>query len=122
MTQDFSYLDERIAAAKAELGQVMEQASRDLVRFKRDNQPTEQERQAMQEAALRGDLGNDMRELARKIDQGEDNWDAVFEGRSPNMELLRGHVSRMAEENREAIRVAIEEDEDFDPSVPPPAY
>jgi hypothetical protein len=120
MTQDFSFLNERLNAAKAELNQVLEQASRDLIRFKRNNQPTEEEQRAMQQAALRGELGDDMRELARKIDRGEDNWDAVFEGRSPNLDLLQGHLTRMADQQREAIRTSIEEDENFDPANPPP--
>ncbi|GIH10026.1 hypothetical protein Rhe02_80930 [Rhizocola hellebori] len=120
MTQDFSFLNRRLDAAKAELNQVLEKASQDLIRFKRNNQPTEQERQAMQQAALRGELGDDMRELARKIDRGEDSWDAVFEGRSPNVDLLRGHLNRMAEQHREAIRESIQEDDDFDPMNPPP--
>ncbi len=120
MTQDFSFLDERLNAAKAQLNQALEQASRDLIRFKRNNQPTAQEQQAMQQAALRGELGDDMRELARKIDRGEDCWEAVFEGRSPNLDLLRGHLTRMAEQHREAIRENIEEDESFDPANPPP--
>jgi capsule polysaccharide export protein KpsE/RkpR len=120
MTQDFSFLNQRLNAAKAQLDQALEKASQDLIRFKRNNQPTAQEQQAMQQAALRGELGDDMRELARKIERGEDNWNAVFEGRSPNVDLLQGHLNRMAQQHREAIRESIEEDENFDPTNPPP--
>lgn len=119
MTNDFSHLDQQLRAAKAELGDVMEQAVRDLARYRRENQPTEQERRALQEAALRGDLGDDMRQLARLVDRGQDSWDAIFSGESPNRELLRGHLDRMIAANSEAIVRAIEEDEDFDPSQPP---
>jgi len=115
---DFSALERQLRLAKAELNAAMEQAVRDLSRYRRDNEPTEQERRALQEAALRGDLGDDMRELARKVDRGQDNWDAIFSGESPNAELLRGHLDRMLTAHRGAIIQAIEEDEDFDPYPP----
>jgi hypothetical protein len=54
-----------------------------------------------------------MRELARRIDAGEDSWQAVFAGESPNIDLLRGHIQRMVSENREAIARAIDEDEEL---------
>ncbi|HCT77119.1 MAG TPA: hypothetical protein DGT23_11115 [Micromonosporaceae bacterium] len=116
---DFAYLDERLHAARAELNDALEQASRELSRFKRENQPTEEERRQLQQAALRGDLGEEMQQLARKVENREDTWDAVFSGKSPNAHLLQGHLTRMLEANREAIIQAIEDDPDMDPSVPP---
>lgn len=110
--------EERIGAAIAELDSVIGRAQRDLDRFQRDNQPTREEQQALQDAARRGDLGDDMRELARRIERGQDSWRAVFAGESPNVGLLRGHLERMAEENREAISAALVEDDDFDPFAP----
>lgn len=118
MTSGFSDLEIRIQAAKAELGQAIEQAQRDLARFRRENQPTAEERQALQNAALRGELGEDMRELARRVDRGQDTWEEIFSGDSPSAGLLRSHLDRMAAENRAAIRTAIEEDPDFDPFPP----
>lgn len=122
MTSDFSSLgnpiDDRIQAAKAELGQVIAQARRELARFRRENQPTDQELQALQDAALRGELGGDMRELARRVDSGQDTWAAIFSGDSPRAGLLRGHLARMVAENRAAIDTAIEEDPEFDPFPP----
>lgn len=115
---DFAHIEARIRAARAALDEAMEEAVRDMARFERENRPTEEERRALQEAALRGDLGDDMRTLARRVDAGQDDWDAIFSGRSPNAELLRGHLDRMISEHREAIVRAIEEDEDFDPSSP----
>ena len=108
---DFDYLDRRMRAATAELDGVMEKAVRDLSRYERENRPSEQDRRALHEAALRGELGHDMRRLARYIENGEDSWDAVFSGRSPHGELLRGHLERMIERNRDAIAQAVEEDE-----------
>lgn len=118
MTSGFSSLEVQIQAAKAELGQTIEQARQDLARFRRENQPTNEERQALQDAALRGELGDDMRELARRVDRGQDTWAAIFSGESPNTGLLRGHLDRMAAENRAAIGTAIEEDPEFDPFPP----
>jgi hypothetical protein len=116
---DFAAIEEQMRAARAELGDVMEEASRELIRYRRENQPTEQERQALQDAALRGELGDDMRRLARYVDNGEDSWDAIFSGRSPNRDLLQGHLERMITQHREAIVQAFEDDPDFDPSEPP---
>ncbi|HEY2766307.1 MAG TPA: hypothetical protein VGJ13_20200 [Pseudonocardiaceae bacterium] len=118
MTSDFTDLDARIQAAKADLGEVIAQTERELIRFRRDNQPTAEDLRALQDAARRGDLGDDMRELANRIDRRQDSWAAVFSGDSPNAGLLRGHLDRMIAENREAIETAIEEDPDFDPFPP----
>jgi hypothetical protein len=111
---DFARIEEQVRAAKAALNEAMEQAVRELARFERENRPTEEERRALQEAALRGELGEDMRTLARRVDAGEDSWDAIFAGESPNADLLRGHLDRMIEANRDAIARAIEQEPDFD--------
>lgn len=116
---DFAGIEAQMREAKAALNDAMEQAVREMARFERDNKPTEEERRALQQAALRGDLGDDMRTLARRVDSGQDNWDAVFSGQSPNAELLRGHLDRMISANREAIVQAIEDDEEFDPAQDP---
>lgn len=118
MTSDFSSLDDQLQAAKAELGQTIAGAQRDLARFQRENQPTTEERRALQEAALRGELGDDMRELARRVSRGEDTWEGIFSGDSPAAGLLRNHLGRMATEQRAAIITAIEQDESFDPFPP----
>lgn len=113
MARDFSEFDERIRAARTQLDSTLAQAERELSRFKRENQPTEEERRQLQEAALRGELGDDMQELARRIDRGEDSWDAVFSGESPNVDLLRGHIDRMIAQNRDAIAESVEDDEEL---------
>jgi hypothetical protein len=115
VTSDFSRLEDELRAATAELDGVIAQARVDLARFERDNQPTAAELRALQEAAASGSLGFDMQELARRVDDGADSWPAIFSGESPNSVLLQGHLTRMIEENREAARVAIEEDEEFEP-------
>ena len=112
---DFARIEEQMRTAKAALNEAMEHAVRELARFERENRPTEEERRALQQAALRGDLGDDMRTLARRVDAGQDNWDAIFSGESPTADLLRGHLDRMISANREAIARGIEEDDEFDP-------
>lgn len=112
---DFARIEEQLRAATAALDEALEQAVLELARFERENRPTEEERRALQEAALRGELGDDMRTLARRVETGQDDWDAIFSGRSPNAELLRGHLENMIEAHRDAITRAIEEDEEFDP-------
>jgi hypothetical protein len=118
MTSGFPELDDRLRAAMAELDQVVGQARQDLARFDRENQPTREELRELHDAARRGELGFDMEELARLVDEGRDTWPAIFSGESPNSILLRGHLERMIEENQEAVRTAIEEDPDFDPFPP----
>jgi hypothetical protein len=118
MTSDFSGVEAQMVAAREELDHVIGRAQVDLERFRRDAMPTREDIRALQEAALRGELGDDMRELARRIETGRDNWSSVFAGESPNLALLQGHLDRMAEENREAILTAIEDDPDFDPFPP----
>lgn len=115
---DFARIEQQMRAAKDALNDAMEHALREMARFERENRPTEEERRELQQAALRGELGDDMRTLARRVEAGEDNWDAIFSGESPNAELLRGHLDRMVSANRDAIVQAIEEDEDFDPADP----
>lgn len=118
MTSDFSSLETQLRAATAELDRVVTQARQDLSTFQRENEPTPEEMRELQEAARRGDLGFDMEELARRVDDGGDTWDAIFSGESPNSMLLQGLITRMVEENREATRQAIEQDDEFDPFPP----
>jgi hypothetical protein len=116
---DFSRIEEQMRAAKAALSVAMEDAVRAMDRFERDNKPTPEEQRAMQQAALRGELGNEMRTLAQRVDAGQDNWDAIFSMQSPNSALLEGHLQRMIEANRDAIQHAFEQDDEFDPSIDP---
>ena len=54
---------------------------------------TEEEREALEEQASSGELGDDMRTLVEKIRGGEDTWENVFSGESPNGALLQGHLT-----------------------------
>jgi hypothetical protein len=52
---------------------------------------------ALQRQALSGVLGADMRTLAERVRAGATTWAAVFDGTSPDVDLTRSHVARMAE-------------------------
>jgi len=70
---------------------------------------TDEEKQALEEQAESGELGDDMKTLVEKIRGGEDTWEQVFSGRSSHGALLQGHLSRMVEEHQDDIALAFEE-------------
>ena len=70
---------------------------------------TPEEKEALEEQASSGELGEDMKTLVEKIRGGEDSWEQVFSGDSPNATLLQGHLDRMVEEHKEDIALAFEE-------------
>ncbi|WP_299931116.1 hypothetical protein [uncultured Nocardioides sp.] len=70
---------------------------------------TDEERQALEEQAESGELGEDMQTLVEKIRGGEDTWEQVFSGQSPNGALLQGHLARMVDEHQDDIALAFEE-------------
>lgn len=70
---------------------------------------TEEEREALEEQASSGELGDDMRTLVQKIRGGEDTWENVFSGGSPNGALLQGHLTKMFEEHQDDLALAFEE-------------
>ena len=70
---------------------------------------TPEEKEALEAQASSGELGEDMKTLVEKIRDGEDSWEQVFSGDSPNATLLQGHLNRMVEEHKEDIALAFEE-------------
>ena len=70
---------------------------------------TDEERQALEEQAGSGELGEDMQTLVEKIRGGEDTWEQVFSGQSPHGALLQGHLARMVDEHQDDIALAFEE-------------
>lgn len=70
---------------------------------------TDEEKQALEEQAESGDLGDDMKTLVEKIKGGEDTWENVFSGDSPNGSLLQGHLTKMFEEHKEDLALAFED-------------
>ena len=70
---------------------------------------TPEEKEALEEQASSGELGEDMKTLVEKIRGGEDTWEQVFSGESPNATLLQGHLTRLVEEHQEDIALAFEE-------------
>ena len=70
---------------------------------------TDEEKEALEEQAASGELGDDMLTLVEKIRGGEDTWESVFSGESPNGALLQGHLTKMFEEHQEDLALAFEE-------------
>jgi len=70
---------------------------------------TDEEKTALEEQAESGELGEDMKTLVGKIKEGDDTWERVFSGESPNGALLQGHLTQMFEEHKEDIALAFEE-------------
>ena len=70
---------------------------------------TDEEREALEEQAASGELGDDMKTLVEKIRGGEDTWEQVFSGESPHATLLQGHLTRLVEEHQDDIALAFEE-------------
>jgi hypothetical protein len=59
---------------------------------------------ALQRQALSGLLGADMRTLAERVRAGATTWADVFDGTSPDVDLTRSHVARMAEVHGPQLR------------------
>ena len=70
---------------------------------------TDEEKEALEEQAESGELGEDMKTLVSKIKDGEDTWEQVFSGESPYASLLQGHLTRMVEEHQDDLALAFEE-------------
>lgn len=70
---------------------------------------TDEEKEALEEQAESGELGEDMKTLVEKIKGGEDTWENVFSGESPHGSLLQGHLTAMFEEHKEDLALAFEE-------------
>ena len=70
---------------------------------------TDEEREGLEEQAESGELGEDMSTLVARIKAGEDTWEQVFAGESPNGALLQGHLTRLVEEHQDDIALAFEE-------------
>jgi hypothetical protein len=70
---------------------------------------SDEEKEALEEQAASGDLGDDMKTLVEKIRDGDDTWENVFSGESPNGALLQGHLTKMVEEHQDDLALAFEE-------------
>jgi hypothetical protein len=70
---------------------------------------SDEEKEALEEQAASGELGDDMLSLVEKIRGGEDTWENVFSGESPNGALLQGHLTMMVEEHKDDLALAFEE-------------
>ena len=92
----------RVDAAQAELRDALGalRLALDAARVRRRTDETA----ALQRQALSGMLGADMRTLAERVRAGATTWAEVFDGTSPDVDLARGHVARMAEVHGPRLR------------------
>lgn len=70
---------------------------------------SDEEREALEKQAESGELGPQMKELVGRIKDGEDSWEAVFAGESPNAALFQGHLTALVEEHKDDLAVAFED-------------
>ena len=99
----------RIGAAREELTSSLADLTAAVEELGKQPLLTDEEKQALEEQAESGELGEDMQTLVEKIRSGEDSWEQVFSGQSPNGALLQGHLTRMVDEHQEDIALAFEE-------------
>lgn len=97
-------LRQTVAATRAALARVQAQAT-----------TTPEERRELQAQARSGALGADMETIARHVESGETSWPEVFEGISPDTDLLRGHLERMLGQHAAGVRRQLLSDPGFDP-------
>ena len=86
----------------AELGEALAALRRDLAAARARRRTDETA--ALQHQALSGALGADMRTLAERVRAGATTWAEVFDGASPDVDLARSHVARMAEVHGPLLR------------------
>lgn len=113
-------LADRLERARGDLRTTMAQARASLENARRTLPPTREETREFHESALRGDLGRDMQELARRVEERQTSWEDVFAGSSPHVELLREHLDAMGERYVAQVRRSLEEDPLFDPTATSP--
>ncbi len=56
-------------------------------------------------------MGPEMRELAAIVARGEDSWDAIISGGSPNSALYRGFFERAMNTHRDYLTRQFQQDE-----------
>ena len=98
-----------ISAAREELSTSLEDLKETVEAMNARPLLTPEEKEALEEQAASGELGEDMKTLVEKIRGGEDTWEQVFSGESPHATLLQGHLDRMVEEHQDDIALAFEE-------------
>ena len=95
-------MTEAIDAARRELRDTLRTARAALTRAR--PVASDDEVTALQRQALSGELGPEMRRLARRVAEGGTTWAAVFDGTSPDADLTRAHVTRMADTHGPELR------------------
>ncbi len=108
MTREEEILAE-LAKAHAEFNVAQADLQSHLDKMRAQPLLSDEERKALEELAEKGELDDDMTALVKKVKDGEDTWDAVFSGESPNGALLQNNLSRLVAEHEFEIAEAWED-------------
>ena len=108
MTREDDILAE-LAKARAEFDVAQADLESHLEEMRARPLLTDDERKALEEMAEKGELDDDMTALVTKVKAGEDSWEAVFSGESPNGALLQETLSRLVAEHELEIAEAWED-------------
>jgi hypothetical protein len=87
-------MNETVDAARRELRDALGTARAALTRVRAGT--SDEHVSVLQRQALSGEVGPELRRVARRVAEGSTTWAAVFDGTSPDVDLIRAHVSRMA--------------------------
>lgn len=101
--------------ALAELQAATEELRAKTAHAKAETRMTREEREQFEQAARSGRLGPEMQQLEEKVDRGEDSWEAIWSGGSPNQALFSTFFDRTWSEVAAQVKRAIEEDDDVEP-------
>lgn len=104
--------------ALAELQAATEDLRAKTARAKAETRMTREEREEFEQAARSGRIGSEMQQLGEKVDAGEDSWEAIWSGRSPNRALFGTFFDRTWAEVAPDVKRQIEQDDDT-PQPPP---
>lgn len=101
----------RVAAARAELTAALDHLRAANARTAAQIRLTPEKKDALTAAARGGEMGPEMRELAAIVARGEDSWDAIISGGSPNSALYRGFFERAMNTHRDYLTRQFQQDE-----------
>lgn len=98
-------------AASAELHELLAEGRAELEAARREPLVTDEEKEQLQEVALRGDMGRDMQEFAHEVRRGRGDWERLLRGQDGRHDLLRAFLDRSQAEHGERVRQAFADSE-----------
>ena len=104
-----------VQLAMAEVQAATDELRATTARARAETRMTRDEREEFEQAARSGRLGPEMQQLAEKVDRGDDSWEAIWSGRSPNQALFLTYFDRTWAEVGPQVKRAVEADDDLEP-------